>query len=259
LSCFLLLHRSIYAEDVDERIITAITTNSTANTTTITVDSALTYTHLGVVVPIAGDSLGRVMDMRAEVACLTRNVILEGDPTTAATQYGFQIKVNTPSSRARAGFYGENILMRQSGQAFRLGSYTLHWHMHGHAAGQYLKGSVAMNTYNRAVTIHGTYDVTLQNNVAYNTMGHTFFLEDGIEQNNWMDGNLAILTRPSDALLNTDTTPACFWITNPNNNYTNNVGAGSTMGYGFWLQLQNNPTGPSATTTVCPKFMQVGK
>jgi hypothetical protein len=24
-----------------------------------------------------------------------------------------------------------------------------------------------------------------------------------------MDGNLAILTRPSDALLNTDTTPAC--------------------------------------------------
>jgi hypothetical protein len=52
--------------------------------------------------------------------------------------------------------------------------------------------------------------------------------------------------------------PLQFWITNPNNNYTNNVGAGSTMGYGFWLQLTTNPTGPSATTSVCPKFMQVG-
>jgi cell migration-inducing and hyaluronan-binding protein len=47
--------------------------------------------------------------------------------------------------------------------------------MHGHAVGQYLKSSVAMNTYNRAVTIHGTYDVTLQNNVAYNTMGVSGF------------------------------------------------------------------------------------
>jgi hypothetical protein len=56
--------------------------------------------------------------------------------------------------------------------------------------------------------------------------GHTFFLEDGIEQGNYITGNLGMLTRPSQALLNTDTTPAVFWITNPDNVVRNNVGSG---------------------------------
>ncbi|GFH20734.1 uncharacterized protein HaLaN_17904 [Haematococcus lacustris] len=171
---------SLYAEDIDERTITAVTLDTASNTSMLTLDAPLTYTHLGEVVTVAGDDRGHRLDMRAE--------------------------------------------------AFRLGSYSLHWHLHGDVAGkQYLKRSVITNTFNRAVTIHGTFGVLLSNNVAYNTMGHTFFLEDGIEQNNVIDGNLAILTRPSDALLNTDTSPASFWITNPN------------------------------TTTVCPKFQPLGE
>lgn len=43
-----------------------------------------------------------------------------------------------------------------------------------------------------------------------------------------------MLIRRSDALLNTDTTPAVFWITNPNNTYRWNRAAGSTNGYGYW-------------------------
>eukprot|EP00798_Chlamydomonas_sp_ICE-L_P018974 gene18974-25550_t len=76
---------------------------------------------------------------------------------------------------------------------------------------------------------------------------------------NVVDGNLVLLTRVSDTLLNTDTTPASFWITNPNNTYTNNHAGGSTNGYGFWYQLDTNPTGPSATTSVCPKFTALGE
>lgn len=60
--------------------------------------------------------------------------------------------------------------------------------------------------------------------------GHTFFLEDGVETGNVITGNLGLLTWPSYALLNTDTTPAVFWITHPNNTVSNNVGAG-----GLWL------------------------
>jgi len=56
--------------------------------------------------------------------------------------------------------------------------------------------------------------------------GHTYFLEDGVEQGNYITGNLGLLTYPSYALLNTDTTPAVFWITNPNNVVKNNVGSG---------------------------------
>lgn len=37
--------------------------------------------------------------------------------------------------------------------------------------------------------------VTLSGNVAYNTMGHAYFLEDGIETGNVMEGNLGMMTR----------------------------------------------------------------
>jgi hypothetical protein len=64
----------------------------------------------------------------------------------------------------------------------------------------------------------------------------TFFLllsQDGIEQNNVISGNLGALTRKSFSLLQTDTTPATFWVTNPNNYFISNTAAGSE-GYGFW-------------------------
>ncbi len=40
-------------------------------------------------------------------------------------------------------------------------------------------------------------------------------------------------TMESNALLNTDTTPASFWITHPNNTYRHNRAAGSAA-YGYW-------------------------
>jgi hypothetical protein len=44
-------------------------------------------------------------------------------------------------------------------------------------------------------------------------MGHTYFFEDGVETGSTLDGNLGVLTRVSNAMLNTDTTPATFWVT----------------------------------------------
>ena len=66
--------------------------------------------------------------------------------------------------------------------------------------------------------------------------------QDGIETSNLIEGNLGILTRASNALLNSDTTPATFWVTNPNNTVRNNRAAGSE-GYGFWYRLPDNPEG----------------
>lgn len=48
--------------------------------------------------------------------------------------------------------------------------------------------------------------------MAYDVMGHTFFFEDGVETGSTLDGNLGMLTRVSNALLNTDTTPSTFWV-----------------------------------------------
>ena len=100
--------------------------------------------------------------------------------------------------------------------------------------------------------------------VGYNTFGHGFFIEDGIEENNVVEHNLGILVKPgiilptdrSDAACVeigkeetyfTDTsegrvyqqisTTSCnmlsvFWISNANNAINNNAAIGGEAG--FW-------------------------
>jgi hypothetical protein len=89
-------------------------------------------------------------------------------------------------------------------------------------------------------------------------MGHTIFIEDAIETKNIIDGNLVIKTNRSWSLLNVDQTPASFWITNPDNTIINNRAAGSDR-YGFWFDLQTNPTGVSFTNTICPSKTRLGE
>ena len=61
--------------------------------------------------------------------------------------------------------------------------------------GQYIRNAAIHDTYNRCVTVHGTNFLRVENNVTYNTVGHCFFLEDGIEHGNEFVHNLAIQTK----------------------------------------------------------------
>ena len=125
------------------------------------------------------------------------------------------------------------LQVRRAGQAFRLGRYPIHFHMHGDASKSYVSHCSIHGTFNRALTIHGSHDTFVGHNVAFNNMGHAFFIEDGIETGNTFEGNLGIWTRRSHSLLSTDTTPATFWVTNPSNFIVGNTAAGSEA-YGFW-------------------------
>ncbi|CAB1321653.1 unnamed protein product, partial [Coregonus sp. 'balchen'] len=108
----------------------------------------------------------------------------------------------------------------------------------------------------------------VKDTVGYDTLGHCFFLEDGIEQRNTFFHNLGLVTRPG-TLLPTDRnetmctsirdkvyknyTPSpsmeckavsTFWIANPNNNLISNAAAGS-QDAGIWYVFHSSSTGDS--------------
>ena len=89
-------------------------------------------------------------------------------------------------------------------------------------------------------------------------MGLTFFIEDGVEEDNILQYNLAIMTKKSSSLLNVDAIPSSFWITNANNIWRHNHVAGSTH-FGYWFNAPTNPTGPSATNDICCRQRPLGE
>jgi hypothetical protein len=144
------------------------------------------------------------------------------------------------------------------GQAFQLGRYPIHFHLIGAVHNSYIRGNAIHQSYNRACTIHGVHYLRVIENVAYNTKGHTFFIEDAAETHNLIENNLAIWTKKSWSLLNSDQTPASFWITHPDNILRGNHAAGSDN-YGFWFDTKPNPTGPSFDPNICPENSPLGE
>ena len=212
------------------------------------------YKHFAATQTFGSDSI----DMRAEVGLLTRNVKYQGDPETSAkNQYGAHIMIHYPEDESCIGriLYTE---FYNVGQAFKLGRYPIHFHVIGTVAKSLVKGNSIHQTYNRAITIHAVTYFNIVNNVIYNTMGHSIFVEDAIETKNIVHHNLVIGTRRSWSLLNTDQTPASFWITHPDNVFISNHAAGADR-YGFWYDTQEHPINGSFTPSICPVNERLGE
>jgi len=209
---------------------------------TVTLSTGLQYGHWGGSETIAGVDIRE----RAEVGLLTRNLVVQGDAGAETAGFGGHIMVHT-SGIARI----EGVELYRMGQKKVLGRYPFHWHLVADASASYFNNNSVHHTFNRCVTIHATNRATVRNNVAYDALGHCYFLEDGAETKNLIEGNLGVLTRRSDAadrLLASDETPATYWITNLDNTIRNNVAAGS-MRFGFWVALPEHPTGISKSPT----------
>ena len=82
-----------------------------------------------------------------------------------------------PSSKMHVS----GVELNRMGQNLTLARYPIHWHLVGDGKGQYIRNAAIHDTYNRCVTVHGTNNLRVENNVTYNTVGHCFFIEDGIE------------------------------------------------------------------------------
>jgi len=250
----------------ERRTIAAINGNA------ITLDKPLAWMHFG---KITFD-----VDERGEVANLTRNIKVQASPDAEQSFKGGHIMAMVTSR-----MYVDGVELNRMGQNMELARYPIHWHLVGDGGkGQYIKNASIHDTYNRCVTVHGTHDVRVENNVTYNIVGHCFFLEDGIEHGNQFVHNLAIqikchTSRPcmptnlgangensgsnplnratyraasmsgKDTLLPSDNTVTAFWITNPDNVFIDNVAAGSDEN-GFWWSLPEHPNGAFLDTDI---------
>ncbi|MEO6042201.1 MAG: G8 domain-containing protein [Croceibacterium sp.] len=221
----------------------------------ITLDKPLKYMHFG--------EITYGVDERGEVGLLTRNIRIQASDDAERSYFGGHIM-----AMAGSKMYLSGVELSRMGQNLRLARYPIHWHVLGEGQGQYIENSSIHDTYSRCVTVHGTNNVRVENNVTFNTVGHCFFLEDAVETGNQFIHNLGILTKchpdakpcvptnlapggaaggPSgqsakDVLLPSDNTASMFWITNPDNIFRDNVAAGSEQ-TGFWFALPEHPTG----------------
>jgi len=162
-------------------------------------------------------------DYRAEVANLTRNVVIESaepDGVRGHTMY----HRNSSGSISYAEF-------RHLGKEGVLGKYSLHFHLAGTTMrGGSVVGASFWDSKNRWITIHGTSYLVVRDCVGYKSVGHGFFLEDGTETRNVFDRNLAVMALrgkplPDQVLPYDKNLGSGFWWANSLNAFTDNVAA----------------------------------
>jgi cell surface hyaluronidase len=245
--------------EAETRTITAVS----ADMRTVSFTPGLTYLHSGSTITRTRSSDGKSWtgDLRAEVGLLSRNVKIQGDAASETAGFGGHIMVmngGVTCCVTNGRSFIEGVELYRMGQKSALGRYPMHWHMVAEGGvGQYFRDSVVRRSFNRAITIHGTESTLVENNFCYDHLGNGLFLEDGSERFNVIRRNVVALSKKPAAgeeLLETDNgfnapqnrSPSSYWITNPNNTFTDNVAAG-TEGTGFWFAFPRQPLNASLT------------
>jgi hypothetical protein len=209
-----------------------------------------------------------VLDQRAPVGNLTRNIVIEAPDDALWRNDGFGVHIMVMRG-AEARLDGVEI--RRGGQRGRLARYPFHWHILSYsgaqtlsdASGQYVRNSVVNESANRGLVIHGTNGAELTNNILYRIRGHGIFTEDAVERRNLIQRNLVLHVRnqlPQHALKLHETGErgaSCFWISNPDNTVTGNHAADCWTN-GFWLPFPRNPWGDHRDVPMNPSRLLFG-
>ena len=207
-----------------------------------------------------GNFTDRGLRLNAPVGLLSRNIRVLGDwapnEAWAACQQAFAL-VKTDAAAVRAACFGGHLLFVQNstvhiehaefaalGQALEMARYPVHWHLAGESYGHFIRNSSMHHNFQRCLTVHGSEGVQVHSNVCFRTFGHAFYLEDGIETGNIFRRNLIISVHQGGSVCtdwsfgdgprsNLQLGPSGFWITNPNNSFSENHVVGAGTGYWF--------------------------
>ena len=135
---------------------------------TITIDRPLVYNHDCFLYPSSQFSGFTDTSICFEVALLTRNIVIQGDAGSVDEQFG----MHTIAAMG-AVFRLENAELRNCGQSLVVGRYCAHIHLNrDEAAKSYVKHNSFHDSFQRAVTVHASNNLLIQNNVAYRVMAH---------------------------------------------------------------------------------------
>ena len=206
-------------------------------------------------IKIQGDPLSDPVDI-TPVAVTSDSVGSFPNPATYLTGFGGHVLVSKGGSGKLSA-----VELHKMGQTNVMGRYPFHLHLlRGEGVHSYLTDSSIWNSFYRCVSVHGTDRSEVSRNVAYDAIGHCYYLEDGSEQDNMFKFNLgayihAIAESPhakgpygtseftgqflhdvpqTNTLLNpADVAAGPFYITNAFNTFVGNAASGGWAGYSF--------------------------
>jgi len=173
----------------------------------VTLDEPLVHYHH------AGDH-----EYQCEVFLLTRNIVIQGNARSEPTDV---TPLECPSTSAGytdmpcpgtflTGFGGHTIVIGQSESRLRgvefyrmgmtnaVGRYPIHFHYSTTGQLSFVEDCSVHRSYYRAYTIHNTFSLNVTRNIAYDIIGHAFYLESGVEELNRVEYNLAAFVHPID-------------------------------------------------------------
>ncbi|GAQ83731.1 hypothetical protein KFL_001590190 [Klebsormidium nitens] len=251
-----------YDMEQAETVTIANITSGPGGAYTLTFTPPLRYMHWGD--DMESGAPGRLLFQKAEVALLTRNIYIQGQRESGRPLVGGHFIVYATATPQ----FIEGVELAYMGQQGQLGRYPIHFHICRSHANSYVRKITVRNTLQRCVVVHGTDDLLIEENVAFNSTGHCYMTEDGVEVNNTFSHNLAAAGYPAKVLIppqftdppNTDNTPGLFWMANANNTLVNNA-AGGSSGSGFWYQLERRVRGISVglpgASDVSPRYIPI--
>jgi len=233
------------------------------------------------------------------VGLLSRNVLLRGaaadSPATDPQPQSETCSTDQHTERPCTGTYymtgyGGHVMItggaaaRVSGaEFFRMGQtnvngrYPMHLHLLGAVgASSYVSDCSVHESFYRGVVVHGTNGTVVTRNVAYDVIGHCYYMESGNEENNEISFNLgahvhmigffnirgqATGTAFTSADLGGAEVPAdgaasAFYISNMYNNFTGNAAVGGFSGFAmvtFPKVIGEWPPGVPADDSYAPK------
>ena len=200
-------------------------------------------------------------DFAVEVALLSRNIVFEGGSDSTVSHGGHFMIMHTPTVVQTI----EGVDLRNFGQQGNLGRYPIHFHFCNDVTGSIVSKNTIRQSNQRCVVVHGTNKLRIEENVAFDTKGHCYMTEDGMEMNNQFIRNLGAQTGiPATIIPNngsngdeSDGAPATFWITAPTNYFEGNVAAGSEHS-GYWFEPKLRGVRASMYPNLDPMYSPLG-